>query len=231
MNLCVIPARGGSKRIPRKNIKEFCGKPMIAYAIEAARSTLLFEHIVVSTEDKEIAEIANQYGAETPFQRPRHLADDYAPTVPVIRHAIHEAEGLGFAFQDVCCIYPAVPLLRSKDIVNAQRLLRNKQKAYVLPIIRFRSAVQRAFCLSESGELKPFYPEHELERSQDLKSAFYDAGQFYWANKDTWNNVDHIHANGLGMVVSAWSAVDIDTPDDWHFAELLYETWRKKNEE
>ena len=231
MNLCVIPARGGSKRIPRKNIREFCGKPMIAYAIEAARSTLLFEHILVSTEDKEIAEIANQYGAETPFQRYSHLADDYTPTVPVIRHAIHEAERLGFSFQDVCCIYPAVPLLKSKDIVSAQGLLRNKKKTYSLPIIEFPSAVQRAFGLSKSGKLKPFYPEYELERSQDLKSAYYDAGQFYWADKHTWNSVDHIHANGVGLVISAWSAVDIDTPDDWHFAEFLYETWRKKNEE
>ena len=231
MNLCVIPARGGSKRIPRKNIKEFCGKPMIAYAVEAARSTLLFEHIVVSTEDKEIAKIANQYGAETPFQRPSHLADDFTPTVSVIRHAIHEAESLGFVFQDVCCIYPAVPLLDANVIVSAKDLLRNRQNNYVLPIIEFPSSVQRAFSLLKGGELKPFFPEHELERSQDLKSAFYDAGQFYWADKDTWKNVEHIHANGAGLVVSACSAIDIDTPDDWHFAELLYATSRKKNEQ
>jgi pseudaminic acid cytidylyltransferase len=221
MNLCVIPARGGSKRIPRKNIKPFAGKPMIAYAIEAAQASGLFEHILVSTDDGEIAEIAQQWGAEIPFKRPPELADDHTPTVPVIAHAIRECEGLGWQIDRVCCIYPGVPFIQVTDLKSALDLLEQSNVAYSFPIAEFPSAVQRALRRAKDGMISPFYPEFELTRTQDLELAFYDAGQFYWGTRNGWLNSPRVHANGLGLVIPNWRVVDIDTPEDWLRAELL----------
>lgn len=222
MNIAVIPARGGSKRIPRKNIKLFAGKPMIAYAIEAAQKSDLFDHILVSTDDGEIDEIAQQWGAEVPFRRPPELADDHTPTVPVIAHAIRECEELEWQIDKVCCIYPCVPFIQVADLKAALDLLQQSRATYSFPITEFSSAIQRALKRSQDGVILPFYPEFELTRTQDLELAYYDAGQFYWGTRDAWLHVTRVHANGLGLTIPNWRVVDIDTPEDWLRAEAIW---------
>ena len=224
MNIAIIPARGGSKRIPRKNIKEFCGKPMVAYAIEAAKASGLFEHILVSTDDAEIQIIANTWGAETPFVRPAELANDFSATVPVVAHAIKVCEALEFQFSNVCCIYPSVPFIDTEDLKGALAKLVKTRADYCFPVTEFPSAVQRALKQNSSGLMQTFYPEYELTRTQDLESAFYDAGQFYWGTKQAWLTNNRIHSNGAGYEIPNWRVVDIDTPTDWVRAERLAKT-------
>lgn len=224
MNIAVIPARGGSKRIPRKNIKPFAGKPMIAYAIEAAQASGVFDHIVVSTEDTEIAEFAVSIGAELPFMRPRDLADDVTPTVPVIAHAIKACAAVGWRAQRVCCIYPGVPLIQQQDLRRALALLELGGTAYVFPVTPFPSPIQRALARDEQGCARPFHPEYVSTRTQDLQPAYYDAGQFYWGNASAWLDGVNIHANGKTIILPEWRVVDIDTPADWERAEALYRT-------
>jgi pseudaminic acid cytidylyltransferase len=223
MNMAVIPARGGSKRIPRKNIKLFAGKPMIAYAIEVAKQSGLFAHVVVSTDDEEIAATARTFGAETPFLRPLQLADDHTPTVPVIAHAVTACENLGWQFDYVCCIYPCVPFIRQDDLKSALDLLRNVDSAqYSFPVTEFPSAIQRALRRQESGLVAPFHPEYELTRTQDLEPAYHDAGQFYWGHKRAWLNNQKIHSSGVGLVIPNCRVVDIDSPEDWQRAEAIH---------
>lgn len=227
MNLCVIPARGGSKRIPGKNIRDFCGKPMIAYAIEAARSSNIFSKIIVSTDSSQIAEVARGCGASAPFTRPADLSDDYTPTISVIRHAISEAERAGEVFDKVCCLYPAVPLIQPSDIVSGLEVLNDEAGVYCFPVAEFPSTIYRALNLADNRRLKPIYPENQLKRSQDFKKAYFDAGQFYCAHKNTWGSVAEIHDNGIGLVIPKWRVVDIDTAEDWKLAELLYRSQKK----
>lgn len=222
MNIAIIPARGGSKRIPRKNIIEFCGKPMIAYAITAAKESGLFEHVVVSTDDEEITEIANAWGAETPFVRPVELANDYTATVPVIAHAIEACHNLGWKFDQVCCIYPGVPFIQINDLNDALASMNNSKADYCFPVTEYPSAIQRALKLLSNGRTKPFYPEFEITRMQDLELAYYDAGQFYWGKTEAWLTNPTIHSNGWGYPIPNWRVVDIDTPEDWQRAELIY---------
>lgn len=228
MNLALIPARGGSKRIPRKNIKVFAGKPMIAYAIAAAQASNLFEHIVVSTDDAEIASLARQLGAETPFIRPAELANDHAATVPVIAHGIRACQLLGWSFEYVCCIYPTVPFITVADLRAALDLLKNRNADYSFPITSFPSPIQRALKRRSDEMLEPFYPQHEGTRSQDLDPAFYDAGQFYWGKKQAWVDKSKIHSSGVGYLIPNWRVVDIDTPEDWIRAEALYEAFKNE---
>jgi len=221
MNIAIIPARGGSKRIPRKNIKVFGGKPMIAYAITAAKNSGLFDHVLLSTDDTEIAVIANELGAETPFVRPAELANDFTATVPVVAHAIQACEALGWSFDNVCCIYPGVPLIEVEDLQGAFKHIEACGVDYCFPVTEFPSAIQRALKQNSDGVMQPFYPEFELARSQDLEPAYYDAGQFYWGKKNAWLSNPRIHSNGAGYVIPSWRVVDIDTPADWDRAELL----------
>jgi pseudaminic acid cytidylyltransferase len=222
MNIAIIPARGGSKRIPRKNIKDFCGKPMIAYAITAAKKSGLFEHIFVSTDDKEIAQIAEAWGAQTPFVRPAELADDYTATVPVIAHAIETCHALGWQSDRVCCIYPGVPFIQIDDLKGALARMNFSEADYCFPVTEYPSVIQHALKRLSNGEMQPFYPEFELIRTQDLESAYYDAGQFYWGKTEAWLTNSKIHSCGLGYAIPNWRVVDIDTPDDWQRAEILY---------
>ena len=224
MNIAIIPARGGSKRIPRKNIKVFCGKPMIAYAITAAKESGLFEHVVVSTDDEDIAQIARAWGAETPFVRPTELANDYTATVPVIAHGVEACRALGWKFDRVCCIYPGVPFIQIDDLKGALSLLMREEADYSFPVTEYPSAIQRALKLLGNGNTQPFYPEFELTRTQDLEPAYYDAGQFYWAKAEAWLRNLKIHSSGSGYIIPSWRVVDIDTPDDWQRAELIYRT-------
>ena len=230
MRLCVIPARGGSKRIPRKNIRDFCGKPMIAYAIEAAKLSNLFESIVVSTDDKEIAAISESYGAEIPFVRPGELADDYVGTVEVIAHAINECEKNGLKPERVCCIYPCVPLIKVEDLRNTLVLLEaNAHADYAFPVTAFPSAIQRGMRRDNQGLMSSFYPEYEQTRSQDLEPVYYDVGQFYWGCRKSWLENKKIHNGGTGFLIPSWRVVDIDTDDDWSRAELLFDLMKIKD--
>ena len=221
MNIAVIPARGGSKRIPRKNIKPFGGKPMIAYAIAAARESGLFEHIIVSTDDEGIAAVARACGASVPFRRPAELADDQTTTVPVIAHAAAWFAERGQAADAVCCIYPCVPLLRAEDLRGAYELFRSRDADYVYPVVPFHSSPWRGMRKPESGPMQFVYPEYELTRTQDLERCFYDAGQFYWGKAVAWRAGLRMHSNGHGYEIAAHRVVDIDTPDDWVRAELM----------
>lgn len=226
MNIAVIPARGGSKRIPRKNIKAFAGKPMIAYAIEAARASGLFEHVVVTTDDSEIAEIARQYGAEVPFMRPPELSDDHTATIPVVVHAIDACASLGWRAQAVCCIYPGVPLIEVEDLRAAYELLDQANDGWTFTVAPFPAAVQRAMARSDEGTMSSLDPSHVGTRTQDLVPAYYDAGQFYWGTVNAWRSGKSPHNGGKGVVIPEWRAVDIDTPDDWRRAELLFQALR-----
>ena len=225
MNIAIIPARGGSKRIPRKNIKPFAGKPMIAYAIEAAQKSAIFDVIYVSTDDAEIATIAQALGAEI-IHRPAELADDHTPTNPVIVHAIHEVERqLVQTVDHVACIYPCVPFIQVEDMLKAKALLQSTEKAEVVfPVTEFHSPVQRALRQSSEGVMSSMYPENVLKRSQDLEKAYYDVGQFYLGTKNAWLSGQSAHQGGIGLVIPHWRVVDVDTPDDWVRAELIYET-------
>lgn len=229
MKIAIIPARGGSKRIPRKNIKPFCGKPMIAHAIGKAQSSGLFEHIVVSTDDEEISRVALALGAEVPFARPVELADDHTPTVPVIAHAIRSCQALGWAIEQVCCIYPAVPFLQESDLMAALRMLETGGADCTFPVAAYPSPIQRALRLLPNGLMEPFYSQYAMTRTQDLEPAFYDAGQFYWGLAETWLVGKVAHKYGAGLVIPNWRVVDIDTPEDWQRAELMFTAFNDGN--
>lgn len=222
MKIAIIPARGGSKRIPRKNIKSFANRPMIVHAIDVALRCNLFDRIVVSTDDEEIADIARKYGAEVPFMREAELADDHTPTVPVIANAISNCQALDWMIEEVCCIYPTVPFLQSIDLVNALNLLETNKTDYVFPVTEYPSAIQRAFRKLPNGLMESFYPEFASTRTQDLEPAFYDPGQFYWGHSQAWLEGKIIHRHGKGLVIPGWRVIDIDTISDWHRAELMY---------
>jgi len=228
MRVAVIPARGGSKRIPRKNIKHFHGKPMIGYAIEAAIESGLFDRVIVSTDDEEVAKVAKDQGAQVPFIRPADLADDHTPTVPVIGHAIIACNALGWDVQEVCCIYPGVPFISSEDLSEAHALLLSSGAPYSFPVTGFPSPIQRALRRMEGGWVQPFQPEHAATRTQDLEPGYFDVGQFYWGKASAWVQGLNLHLNGVTLVIPEWRVVDIDTPSDWERAEMLYATLSDK---
>ena len=220
MRLAIIPARGGSKRIPRKNIRDFAGRPMIGYAIGAAREAGVFDRIVVSTDDAEIAAIAKEQGAEVPFMRPLELSNDTAGTVPVIQHAMQALACPAEA--RVCCIYPGVPLLQAKVLREALDLLQTAGCDFVFPVLEFPSPVQRALTRDADGGTRSMFPEHADTRTQDLTPAYHDAGQFYWGTAAAWLSGRSPHLGARTLVLPSWAAVDIDTPDDWARAEALF---------
>jgi len=223
MKIAVIPARGGSKRIPRKNIKLFHGKPIIAHSIEKALSSCLFDRIIVSTDDHEIADIAVRFGAEVPFVRPPSLADDTAPTVPVIAHTIEFCEDSKRPIDYVCCIYPCAPFIEVHDLVASLRMLESTGASYAYPVTEFSHPIQRAMIRSDKGEMKFIRPECEMMRTQDLPKAYHDAGQFYWGRASAWRALKKMHSEGVGLIVPHWRIVDIDTMDDWQRAESLFQ--------
>lgn len=226
--IAVIPARGGSKRIPRKNVRSFAGRPMIAHAIELARRSGLFEHVVVSTDDAEVARVAREWQAEVPFMRPPELADDHTPTLPVVAHAVQTVLDLGWQVHQACCIYPAVPLLQPRVLAEALSLLEKGDAPYVFPVLAFRSPIQRALRRDDTGKASPLHPEYTQTRTQDLVPAYHDAGQFYWGRAEAWLQGLGIHAHALTLVLDPAQAVDIDTPEDWAFAEALH-AWQGRS--
>ena len=221
MKIAVIPARGGSKRIPRKNIKVFDGLPMIAFAIRAALETKLFDQVIVSTDDDEIADVARSHGATTPFKRPAELSDDQTVTVPVIGHATQWAISHGLEVDATCCIYPCVPFLKPQDLIDSYKLFESQNAKYVYPVVAFHSSPWRAMTRPEDGPMKFIYPEYELTRTQDLKTCYHDAGMFYWGKATAWVSGLRMHSNGYGYVMDGNSIVDIDTTDDWARAERI----------
>ena len=222
MKIAVIPARGGSKRIPRKNIKPFFGVPMIARTIASALASGLFERVLVSTDDEQIAEIARSAGAETPFTRPPELADDLTPTVPVIAHAVQACNELGWGVSYACCIYPCVPLLSIEDMAAALKLALDSDTDFVYPVTEYAHPIQRAMRRLPSGQMALYNPAHEMTRTQDLEKSFHDAGQFYWGKASAWLAHKKMHTAGLGFPIPHWRVVDIDTEDDWQRAELIF---------
>lgn len=223
MRIAIIPARGGSKRIPRKNINSFCGKPIIAYSIEAARASGLFDRIVITTDDEEIADIAHEYGAEVPFIRPKNLSDDHTATLPVIAHAIKTLQEQGNTINAVCCIYATAPFIRPEDIAGAYKALIEQNKSYAFPVTTFPFPIFRAVKRSENGDITMFWPEHFATRSQDLPEAYHDVGQFYWGTPDAWLAEAPIFSDAATTILLPRHLVqDIDTPEDWIRAELMY---------
>jgi len=227
MNIAIIPARGGSKRIPGKNWRMFCGKPMITWAIDCALNSQMFDKVIVSTDDEHIAQVACDAGAETPFVRPALLADDFTPTVPVIAHAVEACEAIGWSIEYACCIYPCVPFLQTSDLVEAFSLLKESNAHFAYPVTEYAHPIQRAMRRLSTGQMQLFQPEHELTRTQDLEKSYHDAGQFYWGTASAWKSQLKMHTAGVGMAVPNWRVVDIDNLDDWKRAELLYELLKR----
>ncbi len=223
MNIAIIPARGGSKRIPRKNIKEFHGKPIIAYSIEAALLSGCFDKVIVSTDDKEIAEVASKYGAEIPFIRPCEISDDYATTLDVIEHAVQWYLNKGEVPDNVCCIYATAPFVNADSLKSAFKTLKNSKLDYVFSATSYAFPIQRALSMNEQGKVQMFQPEEFNSRSQDLEEAYHDAGQFYWGTADAFLNKRAIFgANSMVELLPRKQVQDIDTPEDWELAEALY---------
>ena len=223
MKVAIIPARGGSKRIPRKNIREFCGKPIIAWSIEAALASGCFDKVIVSTDDEEIAAVATACGAEVPFLRPRELSDDHATTVAVIKHATDWLVFNGSHIESVCCIYATAPFVTAVDLVRGYETLVGSGSQYAFSVTSFPFPIQRAIKLTDAGRVQMFQPENFLTRSQDLEEAFHDAGQFYWGRADAFRSLVPIFSPAAAAVVIPRHRVqDIDTPEDWIRAELLF---------
>jgi pseudaminic acid cytidylyltransferase len=230
MRIAVIPARGGSKRIPRKNIKLFGGKPMIAWSIEAAKASDLFDHIIVSTDDTEIAEVAKQWGAEVLFMRPAELSNDYVGTGPVVKHAVDWIiKNLG-EVEFVCTIYATAPFITSADLKKGLALLSESGGEIAFTVTSFPFPIQRAIKTTQNGRVSMFQPEHFSTRSQDLEPAYHDAGQFYWARTNAvLSEVSAFSDAAVPLILPRYQVQDIDTAEDWQRAELMFEAWRASN--
>ena len=229
MKLAVIPARGGSKRIPRKNIRPFCGKPMIAWSIEAAMKSNVFDRIIVSTDDDEIASVAISYGAEVPFRRPEALSDDHTGTIPVIAHATKWQTENDSAPDQVCCIYATAPFLTAQVLSEGLDILIRQNCEYVFPVTSFGFPIQRAVRITEAGRSEMLYPDQFSKRSQDLEEVYHDAGQFYWGLSSAWTQQAAIFsADAVPMILPRYRVQDIDTLDDWRRAELMFEALGKQ---
>ena len=224
MKLALIPARGGSKRIPRKNIRPFRGRPMIAWSIAAAQSAGCFDRILVSTDDEEIAAVAASHGAEVPFLRPAQLADDQATTQAVVLHTVQWCEQQGWPVDAVCCLYATAPFVQPADLAEASRLLdQAPPQSFVFTATSFPFPIQRAICIDAQGRASMFEPKHFNTRSQDLEEAFHDAGQFYWARPQAWASTQNLFDEGRPLLLPRWRVQDIDTEEDWKRAELLHQ--------
>lgn len=231
-NIAIIPARGGSKRIPRKNIKQFAGQPMISYPINAAKKSGLFDHIIVSTDDKEIAEYSESLGAIAPFVRPPELCDDFVGTTPIIKHAIHWLLENEYSFDHVCCIYATTPFLQPRYLIEAFYQLQKSDKFFAFSTCTFHYPIQRALRKLDNGGNEPMWPEFIGYRSQDLEEAIHDAGQFYWGSIEGFLG-DHtmFSKESIPVLIPRHLVQDIDTPEDWLQAEYMYKTLKNHPQE
>ena len=223
MNIAIIPARGGSKRIPRKNIKLFHGLPVIAYAIKAAIESEIFDEIFVSTDDQEIAEVAQSFGANIPWMRPKELSGEYSTTVSVMQDAVKRLKLNLIGLENICCIYPATPLLQPSFLSAGLEVLDTGDWNFVFSGLRVSTPPQRIFSLGNSKGVEMLFPEFEVTRTQDLENFYCDAGQFYWGRKTSWESGLPIFSKKSTILeVPSESAVDIDTLEDWYYAERLF---------
>lgn len=222
-NIALIPARGGSKRIPNKNIRDFLGKPIISYTIDAAIKSNCFDRIIVSTDCPKIRQVALLYGAEVPFARPDEIADDYSTAIDVIKHTISWLREQKISLDLICCLYATAPFVRSSDIIDGfQKLIANPNAQYALTVTSFPFPIQRAVKLTED-RMEMLQPEHFLTRSQDLEEAYHDAGQIYWGRPDAFlKDIPVLSNSAIPLVLPRHIVQDIDTEEDWIRAELLY---------
>lgn len=221
-NLCIIPARGGSKRIPRKNIKDFLGKPVIVYSIEAALKSGLFDEIMVSTDDEEIAKVALKYGAKVPFMRSKRNSHDFATTVDVLLEVLDQYKKGGKSYEEACCIYPTAPFVTSEILKTGYNKLMDNNLDTVFSVLRYSFPVQRALKI-EKEKVKMFYPKHLETRSQDLEPSFHDAGQFYWFKTLVLEKQNKLWTANTGAIeLDELKAQDIDNEADWRLAEIKY---------
>jgi N-acylneuraminate cytidylyltransferase len=225
--LALIPARGGSKRIPRKNCKDFLGKPIIAYSIEAALNSKLFDEVMVSTDDDEIAKVATEYGAKVPFKRSNKNSDDYATTFDVILEVIEQYKNLGKEYDEICCIYPCAPFIESSQLIEAYKKLVENHFDSVYPVVKYASPIQRAL-KEENNSLSFVYPQYRNTRSQDLQPCYFDAGQFYWMKTKEVLAFGNLFTKNTGFIeVNELYVQDIDNISDWKIAETKYVIFKK----
>ena len=230
MNIAIITARGGSKRIPKKNIKEFCGKPIIAYSIDAALKSGIFDEVMVSTDSKEIAEIAKKYGASVPFLRSEKTSNDWATTSDVIKEVLERYSELGQDYDKFCCIYPTAPFVTSERLKESFKILKERNAFSVVPVVRFSFPPQRGFIIDNDLLSLPF-PEFKNVRSQDIQPMYHDAGQFYTVLTDAFKSENSVvTSKSAPIVLSEDEVQDIDTLDDWHMAELKFKIKKRKDE-
>ena len=228
--VAIIPARGGSKRIPRKNIKLFHGKPLIAYSIEAALKSNLFDKVIVSTDDEEIAKIAIEYGAEVPFIRPAELSDDFTGTGAVIGHALEYLNNQSENYDFVCTLYATAPLTSEKYLIESFEKLKNSNAKSAFSCTSMPFPIQRTFKITSNERCEMFWPENFTKRSQDLEEAYQDAGQFYWTNLNIDSNQIIFGKDSIPIILPRHLVQDIDTLEDWTRAEFMYEALKKSNE-
>jgi len=225
--VAIIPARGGSKRIPKKNIKDFFGKPLIAYSIETALNSKLFDKVIVSTDDQEIAKIAQKYGAEVPFIRPKELSDDFSTTIEVTDHAINFLASNNEVYDYACTIYATAPFLDKEYLTDGYKKLKNSDAVNCFSATTMPFPIQRTFKLNGNGRCEMFMPEHSKTRSQDLEEAYQDAGQFYWKDLEKKSNEIMFGKESIPIIIPRYLVQDIDTLEDWQRAEVMYEVIQK----
>lgn len=229
--IAIIPARGGSKRIPRKNIKKFCGKPMIAWSINAAQSSGCFDKIIVSTDDSEVANVAMELGASVPFMRPAELSDDHTGTLPVIRHAVDWISENDAPVDYACCLYATAPFASANDLRKGLEALQQSVCSYAFSVTSYAFPIQRAIRCTKDGRVAMFSPEHFNTRSQDLEEAWHDAGQFYWGTGQAWREELAIFGeNSVPVELPRYRVQDIDTLEDWVRAEWLFRAMQAEDD-
>ncbi|MBD3841315.1 MAG: pseudaminic acid cytidylyltransferase [Campylobacterales bacterium] len=221
--IAIIPARGGSKRIPKKNIKDFHGKPLIAYSIQIALESNLFDKVIVSTDDENIAKIAKEYGAQVPFLRPKELSDDYSGTQSVVDHAIEYLESQGEYYEYICTIYATAPFLQEKYLKEGYEKLKNSDAVNAFSTTSMPFPIQRTFKVNDNGRCEMFTPEHYMSRSQDLEEAYQDAGQFYWTKRSQNTTEIMFGKDSIAIILPRYLVQDIDTLEDWTRAEYMYQ--------
>ena len=228
MNIAIITARGGSKRIPHKNIKEFCGKPIIEYSIEAAKQAGIFDTVMVSTDDNKIAEIAKNAGAEVPFMRSEETSNDYATTADVLMEVLEKYKERGIRYENACCIYPTAPFVTGYKLRQAMEMLVKEKKDSVMPIVPFSFPPLRGMVIND-GKLEYKWQEYAMKRSQDLEEIYHDCGQFYLFRVETFEKEKKLVTdNTAGMIISELEVQDIDNETDWQLAEMKYRLLKEK---
>ena len=222
MQIAVLPARSGSKRIKNKNIKNFLGKPIISYTITKLKKSNLFDEIYVSTDSKKIAQIVQKYGAKVPFLRNKLFAGDKVSTLDVVKNFVSNSYFLDKKINIVCCIYPCTPLLDIKDLKKGIRIFHEQRKSFVYPCLRYKHPILRSFSLNKNKTIQYLFPKFENKRTQDIKTYYHDAGQFYISNIHNWKNKKKIHTDATSFEINNFNAIDIDDLEDWKLAEIIF---------